>query len=310
MWPIGTPSSQVHSSSSQSSLSPQSFSLHPECINYLTCNFCTEPFSGYVFSCPFHPEIKVCPDCYRHRIVCCHCKKEMQRSLQVEEMLGMISITCAICSQSFRMNEYSKHRSICETKGKYHCAYEIGEIRCSFSTEKPDWIFSHYLIDHQVGEYNSLLDTIILPHVQLHFNLREIEKPFKNVTGLPCFCSLYYLYLLNFQGTRVILEFAYRITSRSYLFIARSDKVLQIQLQMLVPKHSVYGISMGIGNDEIDSKEGKTVTFANDISLYMTQNNMIRSVCAFEIDVFDMYEKYSMIHGDCRFAQFGVKIVR
>ena len=268
-----------------------------------------EPFSDYVFSCPIHPEVKVCSDCYRRRVVCFHCKKEMQRSLQIEEMLGMISITCSLCGSIFRMSEYSKHKNFCETKGKHHCAFEIGEMRCKYCTEKSEIIFTHYVVDHRVPEFNSLVDTIVLPHAQLHFNLREIEKPFKTVTGLPGYSSLCYLYILNFQGNRVLLEFVYRIPSRSYIFIARSEKPQQIQLQMLVPKHSVYGISTGIQNDEIDTKEGKSIAFSEDIALHMNPNNMIRSICAFEIDVFDMYEKYSMIHGDCRFAQFGVKFV-
>jgi hypothetical protein len=233
----------------------------------------------------------------------------MQRSLQIEEMLQMISITCCLCSGTCRMSEYAKHRSICETRGKYHCAFEIGENRCGFSTEKTGMIFTHYVVDHRVGEYNSLVDTIILPHAQLHFNLREIEKPFKNVGGMPCYSSLCYYYILNFQGIRMVIEFIYRITTRSFLVIARSEKPQQIQLQMLVPKNSVYGISMGIPQDEIDVKEGKSTTFSQDIALHISQNNMIRSMCAFEIDLFDMYEKYSMIHGDCRFTQFGVKLV-
>jgi hypothetical protein len=308
MWPIETPSTQGRSSASQKSLSPQSFSLHPECINYLTCNFCTEPFSDYVFSCPQHPDVKICTDCYRRKISCFHCKRELQRSLQIEEMLGMISITCGICATSFRMNEYSVHRPLCESKGKYVCAFEIGENKCSYCSERPDILFSHYLIDHRVMEYNSLGDSIVLPHVQLHFNLREIEKPFKTVTGLPSYTSIWALYLLNFQGTRILLEFLYRIPSRSFFFIARSEKSQKIQLQMLVPRNSVYGISMGLQKDEIETKEGKSIPFSDNIPLHMHANNMIRSICAFEIDIFDMYEKYSMIHGDCRFSQFGLKM--
>ena len=309
MWPKSTPSTQSRASSSHSSLSPQSFSLHPECVNYLTCNFCTEPFSDYVFSCPMHPEVKVCTDCYRRRIQCFHCKQDMKRSLQVEEMLGMISIICSICGGSYRMCDYSRHRSICEAKGRYSCAYEIGESKCTYCTEKGDILFSHYISDHHIIEYNSLVDTLILPHAQLHFNLREIEKPFKNICGLPCYSSLCYIYVLNFQGIRILLEYSYRIPSRSFLFIARSEKPQKIQLQILVPRHSVYGISMGIQNDEIETKEGKSTSFAEKVPLYLEANNMIRSICAFEIDIFDMYEKYSMIHGDCRFAQFGLKIV-
>ena len=308
MWPITTPSTQSRTVS-QKSLSPQSFSLHPECINYLTCSFCSDPFSNYVFSCPLHPEIKICTDCYRHKINCFSCKRELQRSLQVEEMLGMISISCSICGQSFRMSDYAKHRDLCETKGKFVCAFESGENRCDYCSEKSELVFSHYVVIHRVIEYNSLVDTIILPHVQLHFNLREIEKPFKTVTELPLYTSICNYAILNFQGIRILFEFLYRIPSRSFLFIARSEKQQKIQLQILVPRNSVYGISVGLQKDEIEAIEGRTTTFNEEIPLNMHTNNMIRSICAFEIDVFDMYEKYSMIHGDCRFTQYGIKLV-
>jgi hypothetical protein len=308
MWP-SSPSTQTRSPNSSCSLSPQSFSLHPECINYLTCNFCTEPFSGYVFACPAHPDVKICTDCYRRNIICYHCKQELTRSIQIEEMLGMISIVCTLCSQSVRMSEYASHRKSCETRGKFLCAYETGESKCSFCTEKPDFIFSHYIVDHRVLEYNSLVDTIILPHAQLHFSPREIEKPFKTALGLPCYTSLFYVYILNFQGIRVLVEFFYRVPCKSFLMIARAERNVKLQIQMLVPKTSVYGISMGLQRDEVESKEGQSVGFSDNLPLHGHNSNMIRSICAFEIDVFDMYEKYSMIHGDCRFTQFGIKIV-
>jgi hypothetical protein len=304
-----TPSSQPRSSSSHSSLSPQSFSLHPECVNYLTCCFCAEPFTDSVFACPQHPDVKICSDCFRRRIVCFHCKQDFQRSPQIEEMLGMIAIICSVCTRPVRLSEYSKHRSLCETKGKFMCAFEIGETKCVFCTEKCDFLFTHYIVDHRIAEYNSLVDTIVLPHAQMHFHPREVEKPFKNTIGLPCYASLWYGYSLNFQGTRILLEFFYRIPSRSFMFIARSDRPYSIQIQMLVPQHSVYGISMGIMGDQVEVKEGKSVSFTDETPLHMHQNHMIRSICAFEIDLFDMFEKYSMIHGDCRFTQFGVKIV-
>ncbi|OMJ68281.1 hypothetical protein SteCoe_34320 [Stentor coeruleus] len=309
MWPIESPSTQTRSNSSQSSLSPQSFSLHPECIHYLTCSYCTEPFSDYVYSCSSHPDVKICMDCYRKKVMCFHCKKELQRSLQVEEILGMISIACTICGNSVRMSDYSKHRIKCETRGRFTCAYEIGENKCTFCTEKSEFIYTHYIVDHHVIEYNSLVDSIVLPHAQLHFHPREIEKPFKTVSGLPCYSSVCYLYILNYQGFRVLVEFFYRIPNRSFMFVLRSEKPMKIQLQMLVPRHSVFGISMGLLNDEVEIREGKTISFSDEHPLHMNPNHMIRSICAFEIDIFDMYEKYSLIHGDCRFTQFGFKIV-
>jgi hypothetical protein len=224
-------------------------------------------------------------------------------------MLGMISIICNLCGTSVRMSEYSNHRKVCESRGKFVCAFEVGENRCTFCTEKSDFIFTHYVVDHRVLEYNSLIDTIILPHAQLHFSPREIEKPFKTALGLPCYTSLFYLYILNFQGVRVLVEFFYRVPCKSFLLVARSEKTVRIQIQMLVPRNGVYGISMGFARDEVETKEGQSVNFSENQPLHMHNSNMIRSICAFEIDVFDMYEKYSMIHGDCRFAQFGIKIV-
>lgn len=307
MWPSSSQSTR--SPNSTSSLSPQSFSLHPECINYLTCTFCTEPFSDCVYACPSHPDIKICTDCYRHKVFCCHCKNELKRSLQIEEMLGMISIICGLCGVSIRMSEYAHHKKLCETKGKFTCAFEAGESKCAFCTEKSDSIFTHYVVDHRVIEYNSLIDTIILPHAQLHFSPREIEKPFKTALGLPCYTSLFYNYILNFQGVKVLIEFFYRVPSRSFLLVARSEKTLRLQIQMLVPRNSVFGISMNLQRDEVETKEGQTVMFSDNQPLHMHNSNMIRSICAFEIDVFDMYEKYSLIHGDCRFTQFGIKLV-
>ncbi|CAG9312945.1 unnamed protein product [Blepharisma stoltei] len=313
---IGTPmpyssqskQSSASHSSTPSSLSPQSFSLRPECINYLVCNYCADPFSDYVFSCTTHHEVKICGNCMRKKNTCFYCKRDMVRNHQIEEILGMISLLCELCGQQVRMSDLSRHKKTCGVNRIHYCSYETGENRCGFYSEYANAIFTHYMECHHVAEVSGSSDVIVLPHAQIQFNLRDLEKPLKSIHSLPCFTSLYYIYILNIQGTKLLLEFLYRTSTRSFLFILRSEQQLSVQLQLLVPKVSVFGLSSCLQGDQVEYREGNTILFTSGTPMHIDQSDIIRSICAFELDVFEVFEKYSMIHGDCRFVQFGIKL--
>lgn len=297
-------------SNTPSSLSPQSFSLRPECINYLICNYCADPFSDCVFSCGQHHEVKICGNCMRKKNSCFYCKREMLRNYQIEEILGMISFQCEVCGQAVRMSDLARHKKICGINRVHYCSYETGEQRCSFYTDTSNAIFDHFIESHQALELSSTNDILILPHTQIQFNLRDLEKPLKSIHSLPCFTSLYHVFLLNFLGTKLLFEFLYRTSTRSFLFILRAEKELNVQLQLLVPRLSVFGQSCCLQADQVEIREGNTITFASSPPFHIDQSDTIRSICAFELDVFEVFEKYSMIHGDCRFVQFGIKLHR
>jgi len=204
------------------------------------------------------------------------------------------------------MSDLATHKKSCGVNRMHYCAYETSEQKCGFYSDLG--IFEHYTESHLVTEISTVNDLIIIPHLQIQFNMRDLDKPLKSFHSLPCFASLYYINILNFKNTKVLFEFFYRLKTRTFLFIFRSEQPVALQLQLLVPKFSVFGLSSCLQSDQVEIREGNSTNFASNVPMHMDQSDSIRNICSFELDVFEVFEKYSLLHGDCRFVQFGVKL--
>lgn len=284
------------------------FSLLPDCIDYILCNYCCEPLSNKIFLCSSHPDIRICSTCYIKHSKCCYCHLQMERALSLEKMMGMISYTCGVCNSSVRFIDTVLHSRICRTLSVFYCAYERGSCKCKFEVKSIDELFFHYRTAHSVPEFCSDSNLIVLPHAQIHTNLRDIEKPAKALSILPSNCSIYYDFIADFHGVKVLLELFYKNNTKSFIFIGRSDVPIRLSVLMCVPVNSVYGISNGLIENGMDRRIGTTVQFEQATPLHLDCSSMIRSLVLAELDLFETFEKYSFLHGDVRYIQFGVNL--
>lgn len=284
-----------------------SFTLNQECLDYLLCNYCCEPLSSQIYICENHPDIKICCACYAKETVCCYCLGSMRRTLSLEKMMGMISYQCEACSFIIKLTDMACHRNTCNRPVVFCCSFERFNSRCLWEGKSATDLFEHYKLAHSVIELVSGSSLIVLPHIELHTFLREIDKPTKSALSLPENCSLHNSFIVNLEGTQILIEFFYRIPSKSFIFIGRSEMPVNLSVLLCIPIMSLYGVANGLTDNQMETKTGRTTLFDKEIPLHMDKNNMIRSIAITELDVFEMFEKYSFLHGDTRYLQFGIR---
>lgn len=291
--------------------SPNSgFSLNEECRNYLLCTYCCVMLTPPVYACSFHPSANICEACKRREANCGQCHTSLVRNGQFELMLEMFSVRCEDCGLTVRLPQYSEHQKSCIVGKQLYCSIELLDTRCGYNTSDPSDLFSHFLLFHNVPELAAMEDLCPLPYLQIQRSLNDLNKPMKSAHTMPFNCSVHYAFVVNFRGrVSLLTEFFYRLTTRSFFVVVRSALPVQIQLHWLVSKHSIYGLNNELMSDKVEITEGRACKFAAEIPLHLHQVDNLRSIACAEMEVLELMEKFSFLHGDGRFLQFAIRVL-
>ena len=292
-------------------VSPSSgFSLNEECRNYLLCTYCCLMLTPPVYSCPYHPSANICDPCFRRASSCPQCHLPLPRNGQFELMLEMFSVRCEDCSAQVKLTQYSEHQRTCVAGRQLYCAVEMLDKRCGFNTQQADDLGEHLRSFHNIQELLSTDELCPLPFIQIQRSLGDLQKPIKSAHTLPFNCSIHYAYVVTFVGRgSLLVEFFYRLTTRSFFVIVRSAHPVSFQVHWLVSKHSLYGLNNDLPADKIEVMEGRACKFSADVPLHLHKADNLRSIAMAEMEVMEVMEKYSFLHGDGRFLQFAIKLV-
>jgi len=291
--------------------SPNSgFSLNEECRNYLLCTYCCQMLTPPVYACTFHPSTNICESCRRREANCGQCRIPVVRNGQFELMLEMFSVRCEDCGVAVRLPQYGEHQKNCYIGRQLYCPVELLDTRCGYNTASASDLFTHFCSFHNVPELTATEDLCPLPFLQIQRSLGDLNKPLKSAHTLPFNCSIHYAFVVTFTGrASVLAEFFYRLTTKSFFVVVRSPGPVQFQLHWLVSKHSIYGLNNELSADKVDICEGRACKFSAEVPLHLHQVDNLRSIACAEIEVLELMEKFSFLHGDGRFLQFALRLL-